>query len=123
MLNLKSAAAWSNCRGTTAVEFGIILPALITLLVVALYLCMGLFVAGSLQFAVEDAARCASVNTGTCRDAGTITSFASSRYFGPGSAPTFTYAAAACGNSVTGNTTFAANLGFRTISVPISAAA
>jgi TadE-like protein len=123
MRKLAAAAMWSHCRGTTAVEFGIILPALITLLVGALYLCMGLFVAGSLQFAVEDAARCASVNTGTCKDAGTITSFASSRYFGPGSAPTFTYAAAACGNSVTGSTNFAANLGIKTITVPISAAA
>jgi Flp pilus assembly protein TadG len=116
-------AGWDNCRGATAVEFSIILPAVITLFVGTLYLCMGLLVVGSLQFAVEDAARCASVNATTCSSSGAITTYASGRYFGPGSAPTFTYSATGCGHTVSGSTNYAANLGFRTITIPISAAA
>jgi Flp pilus assembly protein TadG len=116
-------AGWDNCRGTTAVEFGIILPAVITLFVGTLYLCMGLLVVGSLQFAVEDAARCASVNTTTCSSSSAITTYASGRYFGPGSAPTFTYSATGCGHTVSGSTNYAANLGFKTVTIPISAAA
>ena len=56
---LEFERAWANSRGTTAVEFGIIAPVVITLFVGTLYLCMALFIVGSLQFAVEDAARCA----------------------------------------------------------------
>ena len=114
--------AWRNSCGSAAVEFGLIVPILITLFVGSLYLCMALFVAGSLQFAVEDAARCASVDTTTCKDATTIQSYATTRYFGVGS-PTFTYTAATCGNSVSGTTSYAANLGFKTVTIPISAAA
>ena len=114
--------AWHDRRGSAAVEFGLNVPIHITLFVGSLYLCMALFVAGSLQFAVEDAARCASVDTTTCKDATTIQSYATTRYFGVGS-PTFTYAAAACGNSVSGTTNYSANLGFKTITIPLSAAA
>ena len=117
------AAAWSNSRGTTAVEFAIVVPVAITLFVGSLYLCMALFVAGSLHYAVEEGARCASVNTSTCGNAGAITSYAKTHYFGPGSAPTFSYAAAACGNSVSATVSYAANLGFTMMTIPISAAA
>ena len=120
VLTFDPRQAWRNGCGSAAVEFGLIVPILITLFVGSLYLCMALFVAGSLQFAVEDAARCASVNTTTCKDATTIQSYATTRYFGVGS-PTFT--SAACGNSVSGSTSYAANLGFKTVTIPISAAA
>ena len=114
---------WSNSRGSAAVEFGLIVPTLIALFVGSLYLCMALFVAASLQFAVEDAARCASVNTTTCSSSSAITTYASGRYYGPGSAPTFTYSATGCGHSVTGSTNYVANVVFRTVTIPISASA
>ena len=55
-------------QGTTAVEFGIIAPVLIALLVGTMGLCVALFLIGSLHFAVEDGARCASVKTTICAD-------------------------------------------------------
>jgi Flp pilus assembly protein TadG len=116
-------AALLDNSGATAVEFAIVAPAFVGLIIATLYLCMGLFLIGSLHFAVEDAARCASVNTATCSDSSSITSYAQSRYFGPSSSPIFTYASASCGNSVTGTVNYVANLYWRSVTIPISATA
>jgi Flp pilus assembly protein TadG len=111
-------------RGTTAVEFGIIAPVFIALLVGTMGLCVALFLIGSLHFAVEDGARCASVKTTICADGPTTVAYTQSRYLGPsGVTPTFTYAAAACGNSVTASITYSVNVLFKTLVIPISATA
>jgi Flp pilus assembly protein TadG len=111
-------------QGTTAVEFGIIAPVLIALLVGTMGLCVALFLIGSLHFAVEDGARCASVKTTICSDGPTTIAYTQSRYLGPsGVTPTFTYAAAACGNSVTASLTYSVNVLFKTLVIPISATA
>jgi Flp pilus assembly protein TadG len=114
---------WNDQRGATAVEFAIVGPVFITLVIGILYMCMGLLVVGSLHYAVEEGARCASVRTTVCSDATTTVSYAQSRYFGPSSAPTFTYAVAACGNSVSGSINYVVDLGLEQITVPISATA
>ena len=110
-------------QGTTAVEFAIVAPVFIALLVGTLALCVGLFLIGSLHFAVEDGARCASVKTTICSDGPTTIAYTQSRYFGPKVSPTFTYAAAACGNSVSASISYSMNVGFRTLLIPISATA
>jgi Flp pilus assembly pilin Flp len=110
-------------RGTTAVEFAIVAPVFIALLIGTIALCIGLFLIGSLHYAVEDGARCASVKTTICSDAATTVAYTQSRYFGPDVSPTFTYAAAACGNSVSASISYSMNVGFRTFTVPISATA
>jgi Flp pilus assembly protein TadG len=114
--------AWNDERGTTAVEFAIVGPLFIALVVGMLYLCLCLFLVGSLHYAVEEGARCASVRTTVCNDATTIVSYAQSRYFGP-SSPTFTYAAAPCGNSVSGSINYVVELGLKQVTVPIAATA
>jgi Flp pilus assembly protein TadG len=111
-------------QGTTAVEFAIIAPVLIALLVGTMALCVALFLIGSLHFAVEDGARCASVKTTICSDAATTVAYTQSRYLGPdGVSPTFTYAAATCGNSVSASINYSMNVGFKTFVIPISATA
>jgi len=110
-------------EGTTAVEFAIIAPVFIALLVGTIALCVALFLIGSLHFAVEDGARCASVKTTICSDAASTVAYTQSRYFGPDVSPTFTYAAAACGNSVSASISYSMNVGFKTLVVPISATA
>jgi Flp pilus assembly protein TadG len=110
-------------QGTTAVEFAIIAPVFIAMLVGTMTLSIGLFLIGSLHFAVEDGARCASVKTTICSDAATTVAYTQSRYFGPAVSPTFTYAAAACGNSVSASISYSMNVGFRTFIIPISATA
>lgn len=96
---------------------------LIALLVGTMTLCVGLFLVGSLHFAVEDGARCASVKTTVCSDAATTIAYTKSRYFGPNVSPTFTYTAAACGNSVSASVNYSMNVGSRTLVIPISATA
>jgi hypothetical protein len=111
-------------RGTTAVEFAIVGPIFIFLLIGILYLCMCLTVAGSLHYAVEEGARCASVRTTVCSDETSTIAYTQNHYYGPSSLPTFTYdAAAACGHSVGGSINYMVDLGLQQIAVPITAAA
>ena len=113
---------WREQRGTTAVEFALVSPVFIAMVLGLLALCLSLFLVGSLHYSVEEAARCASVRTTVCKDASTTVAFAQSRYFGP-STPTFSYAASACGNSVTGSINYVAQFGLTQITVPVSASA
>jgi len=117
------AALRQNDRGTAAVEFAFVAPVFIVLVVGTLYLCICLFMIGSLHYAVEEGARCASVKTSICPDATTTLSYAQSRYFGPGGTPSFTYAAASCGNAVTASMNYVLSLGLTQFTVPISATA
>jgi Flp pilus assembly protein TadG len=117
-------------QGTTAVEFAIIAPVFIALVVGTMALCVGLFLIGSLHFAVEDGARCASVKTTICSDEASTVAYTQSRYFGPNVSPTFTCAGstcggatATCGNSVTGSISYSMDVGFKTFVIPIRATA
>ena len=112
-----------NDQGTTAVEFAIVAPVFVALLVGTLALCVGLFLIGSLHYAVEEGARCASVKTTICSNAATTVAYTQNHYFGPNVSPTFAYAAAACGNSVSASINYSMNVGFKTFVVPISATA
>ena len=112
-----------NQDGTTAVEFAIIAPVFIMLVIGTIGLCFALFLVGSLHFAVEDGARCASVKTTICTDANSIIAYTQRRYLGPNVSPTFTYASAACGNSVSASVSYSMDIGFKTFVIPISATA
>ena len=114
---------YRNKDGTTAVEFAIIAPVFLLLVLGTIGLCFALFLVGSLHFAVEDGARCASVKTTICSDAATTVAYAQNHYFGPNVSPTFTYASAACGNSVSASISYSMDVGFRTFVIPISATA
>jgi Flp pilus assembly protein TadG len=122
MRGLNFGRVRNDVRGTTAVEFAIVAPVFIALLVGAFGMSLALFLIGSLHYAVEEGARCRSVKPGVCSDAATTQTYALNHYLGP-SAPTFTYAAAACGNSVTGTISYQMNLGMWTLTLPITAAA
>jgi Flp pilus assembly protein TadG len=114
----------SDERGTTAIEFAIVGPVFIMLLIGILYLCMCLSVVGSMHYAVEEGARCASVRTTVCTDQTSTVSYTQNHYFGPSTLPTFTYdPAAACGHSVSGSISYVLDIGLRQFTVPITAAA
>ncbi|WP_439393108.1 TadE/TadG family type IV pilus assembly protein [Bradyrhizobium sp. PMVTL-01] len=112
-----------NQDGTTAVEFAMVAPVFILLVIGTIGLCFALFLVGSLHFAVEDGARCASVKTTICADAASTIAYTRSRYLGPNVSPTFTYTSAACGNSVSASVSYSMDVGFKTFVVPISATA
>ena len=112
----------SDQRGTTAVEFAIIAPVFIAMVLGTLSLCVCLFLVGSLHYAVEEGARCASVKTSICSDGPTTVSYTQSNYFGPSLSPVFTFAKAACGNSVSATITYTLDAGLKKFSIPLSAA-
>ena len=110
--------------GTTAVEFAILSPVFLGMVVGILGLGLLLFVIGGMHYAVEQAARCASVRTTVCTDSTSTIAYAHSQYHAPGS-PTFTYQPnAACGgNSVSATLSYTARLGLGQVTIPLSATA
>ena len=123
MRHLRFADVWADDRGTTAVEFAILAPFLMLLLVGTVCISLALFLVGSLHYAVEEGARCASIKTTVCSDSPTTIAYAQSQYFGPSPTPTFTYATAACGNAVSASLSYVDNLGITRVTVPVSASA
>ena len=114
----------SDERGTTAIEFAIVGPIFIFLVIGIAFLCMGMAVAGSMHYAVEEGARCASVRKMVCTDQDTTIAYTKAHYFGPGGVPTFAYdPAAVCGHSVTASINYVVDMGLKKITVPITAAA
>jgi Flp pilus assembly protein TadG len=120
---------WSDERGTTAVEFALVSPIFFLLTIGIIYLCMTLWAVGSLHYAVEAGARCASVQpwNGTqhdCTNSSATTSYTLNHYYGP-STPQFTMPTpAVCGGyAVKGIANYVINLGLTQITVPISATA
>jgi Flp pilus assembly protein TadG len=120
----KQIYAWNDERGTTAVEFAIVAPVFIVLVIGTLYMCIALFTVGSLHYAVEEGARCASVKATVCTDASTTVAYTKNHYFGAGTSPTFTpNLTATCGSSMTGNLNYVMDLGLTQFTIPISATA
>jgi Flp pilus assembly protein TadG len=98
-----SLVSWVS--GTTAVEFALVLPAFLALLLGIMYGTLAIYTEASLQYAAEGAARCYSAETSkyssatNCVSATTTQSYAKTLYLGPGS-PTFTASTPSCGHQV-----------------------
>jgi len=114
---------WRRADGGAAIEYAIILPAFISLIVGGL--CAGnlAFAVNSLHYAVQDAARCAAVKTTVCTDSASTVTYAQSRYAGPQISAAFSSTNAGCGHTVTATGSYPILLAAATINVPISASA
>jgi Flp pilus assembly protein TadG len=110
-------------QGGAAVEYALVLPVFITLIVGALCLGNVAFAVNGLHYAVQDAARCAAVKTTVCTDSSTTVAYAQSKYAGPKIAPAFAYSTAGCGHTVTASGSYPLILAANTIDVPLSASA
>ncbi|MDB5450520.1 MAG: hypothetical protein JWQ52_1648 [Phenylobacterium sp.] len=109
--------------GATAVEFALVLPAFLAMTLGGLYLATLAFSISSLNFAVQEAARCAAVKTTICTNAITTIAYAAKKYTGPAPAPSFSYLTTGCGHTVTAAATFSLRLLPDLTDVPISASA
>lgn len=116
-----AARLWRDDRGATAVEFALVAPAAVMLLVGIMSLSLMLFSVGNMHFAVEAAARCASAIPSVCSSPAAVVAYANSRYSGALITPVFTYASAACGNQVSASITYTFDVGMFQQSVPLSA--
>ncbi len=120
--------------GTTAVEFALVGPPFLMLLVGILSASVLVFSAASLHYAVQGAARCYSVNVSPCGTsppnsaqcctATTAQSYAQGLYKGV-SSPTFTAAiiSPGCGHQVNATLSLVLNAGMVKWTVPLNATA
>lgn len=114
---------FARCEhGSTAVEFALLLPAFASLMVGTLYAGLVVYSAAGLHGAVEQAARCYSVNAGTCGSSSAAVTYAQNQYHGINS-PNFTASTASCGHQVSGSVTVGLNDVFATLSIPLTATA
>lgn len=86
--------------GASAVEFGLILPALLMLLLGGMETGRALWTQNALNFAVEQAARCASIDQNNCGTTTQVQSYAAAAAGAGFASSTFSVATAACGNVV-----------------------
>jgi Flp pilus assembly protein TadG len=116
---------WRRQRsGSAAVEFAMVAPAFICLIVGAMYVTMMISALASLHYAVEQGARCASVSSTVCSDAASTASFTRAHYQGPSLInPQFNYSTNGCGHTVTGTAMVTLDLGVSRANVPVSASA
>jgi Flp pilus assembly protein TadG len=122
--HISTAGIWRNVAGNTMVEFAIIAPAVIMVLIGGLYVGMLGFTMASMQYAVQAGARCASINTTTCTNSTTTETYTRSHFWGTTSAaPVFTSSTVACGHAVTGSLTFVFSTGLSSINVPLTSKA
>jgi Flp pilus assembly protein TadG len=57
---------WADRRGATALEFGLVLPAFVMLILGVINTAQLAHAVSSMNFAVEEAARCSAVNETVC---------------------------------------------------------
>jgi Flp pilus assembly protein TadG len=118
----RAGRLWANNRGATMLEFGLIAPAFFTLLLGLIYLSMTLWTYASMQYAVEEAARCYRVKTLVCTSAATTQTYATSHYYGPYT-PAFVASSPACGQQVTASLNYSWSIPLFSFSKTLSASA
>ncbi len=98
---------WRDTRGAAALEFGILLPVFIPLILGIMQFGQLFWTQTALQHAVDMAARCASINTTTCGSTSTTQTYAATQAYGlTFPTGTFVAATAACGNQVSATYSF-----------------
>jgi len=112
--------------GASAIEFAFCLAGFLMLVFGVINIARVLWVVGSLHFAAESAARCASANTTTCSSATAIQTYALNQYHGEslGGTNPFTYSATGCGNTVSASYNYSLVIPLAgTYSLPLAATA
>jgi Flp pilus assembly protein TadG len=110
--------------GASALEFAIVAPVFIFLVLATINLASMAYSVTDLHFAAQRTARCVAMkSTDGVIAANTCVADAASAYTGAPIGATFVRTAAGCGNTVTATGTFAVRTGLVTLDVPLSAAA
>lgn len=94
-------------RGSSAVQFALVAPVFVTMLFGIFEFGRVLWMQASLQYAVQQAARCVSVNTIRCDNSTDTTNYAASRVLGIAvPAADFTVSTPTCGSKVAASVPF-----------------
>jgi Flp pilus assembly protein TadG len=113
-------------RGATAVEFGVIATAFLSMVFGIINVAMVLWTQSSLHYAAEKAARCAAVASSSCSSTTLIQTYALNQYYGLslGGTNPFIYSATGCGHTVTASYTYSLAIPIvGTYSLPLSTTA
>jgi Flp pilus assembly protein TadG len=110
-----------DTTGSPAVEFGLLLPALLTFVFGIAEGGRLLWTVNALHYSVQEAARCASINRTTCGSATQIQTFAAGRSGAGFASSVFTATVAGCGNRVSASYTMPLNIPFMAHSISLSA--
>jgi Flp pilus assembly protein TadG len=122
-MRCRAIPAFINCpSGVTAVEFAIVAPMLFALIIGGLSTGLVVYSAAGLHDAVEQAARCYSVNSSQCSTATKAQTYAKTAYYGMNT-PTFSASIQPCGHQVSATVTVQLTAIVTDVSVPLSAQA
>ena|SRR5947208_2686883 len=111
-----------RCRGGSfAVEFGTIAPTLILIIFGIIELGRALWTLSALYYAVEEAARCASINSSLCGTADQIKSFAAARSGAGFNTAIFNPSVVSCGNQVSASYPMQLNIPYASRSITLTA--
>jgi len=116
MIAMRRPSLVSCANGTTAVEFAMVLPPFVMLMLGIISASVAVYTEASMHYAAEGAARCYSVSTaanaGSCGSPTATQSYAQNLYRGLGS-PTFTASNPACGFQVNATLNVVLNAGVK----------
>ncbi len=118
MMN-RAKALWRDQVGASAVEFALVFPIFAGLLFLLMNMCIALWAEAALNFSVDAAARCMSVQSAICDTA--ADAIKQHPYLGPKISPTFSGLVSSCGNKVSGVGAYQINIVLTNIAVPLSA--
>jgi Flp pilus assembly protein TadG len=108
--------------GASAVEFALVAPLLFALITGGVFTGLVVYSAAGLYDAVEQAARCYSVNSSQCSTAAQAQTYAKNAYYGINT-PTFTASLQSCGHQVAATVTVQLFAIITDLNVPLSATA
>jgi len=124
MIAPRSSAAkvLRDSSGAGAVEFALVLPAVLMVIVGGIHLCLVSFTLAGLHYATEAAARCASLDSTACGTSAGVDTYAKSRFINAsGQSASFALGTDNCGFAVTGSVTYKLNIGIKTLDLPLQA--
>ena len=107
--------------GNVAVEFGMLAPVFLLFLFGIMEGGRLLWTVNALHYSVQEAARCASVNTVACGSSDQIKSFAAGRSGAQFASSVFTASVTGCGHLVSASYTMPLNIPFMSHSISLSA--
>ena len=109
--------------GAGALEFALVVPVFIIMVLGVIGCAQMANAASSMNYAVQEAARCYALDQTRCGNPTAIAAYARTKYLGPGINPTFSSSTAGCGNTVTATATYRIDALFIRQDVPLRASA
>ena len=110
-----------NRFGGLADEFALVATPLVVLLLGTMELGRGLWIQNALNYSVEGAARCASIDVNNCSTSTQIKSYAAGLAGAGFANSVFTPSTAGCGNKVTASYPMTLDIPFASVSITLTA--